>query len=583
MARNVFAQRVFQTFVGLALMSLLLAWSAPTRVAAQVRGGARPAKPGAQSGGQNPFARRVDVPEFPAGMEWVNTLEPVKLADLRGKFVILDFWTYCCINCIHVLPELKKLEHAYPNQLVVIGVHSAKFDTEQDTQNIHAAVRRYEIEHPVVNDHQHQIWRTFGVRSWPTVLLIDPEGKAVYGQGGEFTFEQFDAIFKRAMPYYRQHGLLDETRQVVQPVRASRTDTPLRFPGKVFADAASDRLFISDSNHNRIVVTNLAGAVQEIIGSGTIGRQDGTYAESTFHHPQGMALHQNQLYVCDTENHLLRKIDLTAKRVTTIAGIGRQARNAWPQNRSLRKKTVGDVTPWIGTPLKTALNSPWAIWPHRGFLYIAMAGPHQIWRMDLAGTHVGPYAGNGREDIVDGPRLPREPFALGASSFAQPSGLTADENWLYVADSEGSSIRAVPLDPRRAVRTVVGTADRPDGRRLFTFGDQDGPPQTALLQHALGVTYHDGSLYVADTYNDKIKQVKTATGAVTTLKLSADPPLPEGTGLFDEPAGIAYAAGQLFVADTNQHQIQVIDLRDGSVRPLPLEGLRPPAADEKSN
>ena len=227
---------------------------------------------------ESPFPRRLRVQPFPDGMQWINTAEPIELSGLRGKFVLLDFWTYCCINCMHVLPELKKLEHAYPNELVVIGVHSAKFDNEKDTQNITDAVARYRIEHPVVNDSKMAIWNRFGVRSWPTLLLIDPQGYAVWGRGGEATFEQLDALMKRAIPYYRKKGLLKEKPIRLDLPRDQTQRPPLHFPGKLLADEPGNRLFVADSNHNRIVITRLDGSLVETVGAGTIGRSDGDYA-----------------------------------------------------------------------------------------------------------------------------------------------------------------------------------------------------------------------------------------------------------------------------------------------------------------
>ena len=330
---------------------------------------------------RNPFRQRFDVPDFPPDSEWLNTGGPLRKRDLKGKFVILDFWTYCCINCIHILPELKKLKRAYPNQLVVIGVHSAKFETEKGRRNIEEAVLRYEIEHPVVNDPDHAIWNMFGVRSWPTVLMIDPEGKAVWGKSGEIRFETVDPILKSAIPYYRQAGLLDETPVRFNTLAERQTETtPLRFPGKVLADPTGGRLFISDSNHNRIVIATLDGQLVDTIGSGRIGRADGSYREATFDHPQGTVLHGETLYVADTENHSIRKVDLKAKTVTTIAGTGRQAEYAWP---GIEKLGRTDALPdrWVGPTATTALNSPWALWIHESDLYIAMAGPHQIWKM----------------------------------------------------------------------------------------------------------------------------------------------------------------------------------------------------------
>ncbi len=439
------------------------------------------------------------VPQFPQGLTWLNTSKPIKLQQLRGKFVLLDFWTYCCINCMHILPELKELEKAYPKNLVVIGVHSAKFATERDTKNISEAILRHEIEHPVINDWEMKVWRLFDVRSWPTVILIDPQGKAIWGQSGEITADQVRQVMAKALPHYRKLRLLDTKPLQFQLEADKAAPTPLRFPGKVLADQAGGRLFIADSNHNRIVVVGLDGTLLDTIGAGAAGRSDGDFASARFNKPQGMALGGNTLYVADTENHLLRAVDLGRRKVRTIAGSGRQNRNAAGLGRSSR-------------PRRMAINSPWAVYVHKDDLYIAMAGPHQIWRMPLDESSIGPYAGNGREDIVDGRLLPPRLYELGYSSFAQPSGLASDGTWLYVADSEGSSIRAIPFDRGELVKTVVGTAHLP-AARLFTFGDVDGPPRKARLQHPLGIVFHGRRLYVADTNNHRVVVIELGGNA----------------------------------------------------------------------
>ena len=515
---------------------------------------------------QNPHPRRLDVPPLPRGLIWLNTSKPLELKDLRGKFVLLDFWTYCCINCMHILPELKQLEKSYPKNLVVIGVHSAKFATEKDTENITEAILRNEIEHPVINDWQLKVWKLFGVRAWPTVILIDPEGKAIWGRSGEITFGQVREVLAKAMPYYRRRRLLNTTPLVFQLESAKAAATPLRFPGKVLADQSGGRLFIADSNHNRIVVARLDGTLLETIGSGLAGRADGDFATASFNKPQGMAMQGDTLYVADTENHMLRAVDLAKRHVRTAAGTGRQNRKSAELSQSTR-------------PRRTALNSPWAVYVHKNDLYIAMAGPHQIWRMPLDESTIGPYAGNGREDIVDGRLLPSRLHEVGHASFAQPSGLTSDGQWLYVADSEGSSIRAVPFDRNSMVKTVVGTANLPNAR-LFTFGDVDGPAEHARLQHPLGIVFHAERLYVADTYNNKVKSIDPATGNVETLALIGEDGA-DATTAFNEPAGLTAAANKLFVADTNNHRIAVIDLddkTDGAARvsTLRIAGLEPP-------
>ena len=519
----------------------------------------------------SPFDRQVDMPELPADFEWLNTSGPIKLSDLRGKFVIFDFWTYCCINCIHVLPELKKLEHKFPNELVVIGIHSAKFENERDTKNIEEAILRYEIKHPVINDPQLQLWRMFGVQSWPTILMVDPEGKAVLMRGGEFTAEQMEEVITKAIAHYDAKGVMDRTPVRFDLLAHRQEPSTLRFPGKVLADDTRQQLYISDSNHNRIVVTDLQGNFVESIGSGEIGKKNGSFDEASFDHPQGTVLVGDTLYIADTENHQIRAADLKYKRVRTIAGTGVQARNPWPGTE--KGATAASRRRWRGKSKQTAISSPWALWAHKDNIFIAMAGPHQIWWMPKTGDWIAPYAGNAREDIVDGPLLPAQPYALGASSFAQPSGLTSDGKWLYVADSEGSSIRAVPLNPRGEVKTVVGTNELDRGR-LFQFGDVDGLAESVRLQHPLGVAYHDSTVYVADTYNDKIKAVNATSGETTTISGDGKPGNGDAPAQFDEPAGLSYLNGKLYVADTNNHAIRVIDLEnDNAVTTLELKNV----------
>jgi thiol-disulfide isomerase/thioredoxin len=536
------------------------------------------------------FAQRSErAPSFDGGVSWINAGGPIDLKELRGKFVVVDFWTFCCINCMHILPELKRLEHAYPKNLVVVGVHSAKFEAEQDSDNIAEAVLRYEIEHPVVNDAHQAIWNRYDVKSWPTIVLIDPEGYVLYKRGGEFKAEQFAGFLNSAIPFYRKKGLLDETPLRFDLERYRTAQTPLRFPGKIVADEKNNRLFISDSNHNRIVVARLDGTLLGTIGSGAAGMADGDFNSTQFNRPQGMALDGDTLYVADTENHLLRKVDLKAERVVTVAGTGRQAENGWPGWNPAEEPVVelpgGRIAPaqrFVGPSRSTALSTPWDLWINDRNLYIAMAGTHQIWRMPLDASEIGPYAGNSREDIVDGPRLPRQPYGQGFASFAQPSGLTSDGKWLYVADSEGSSIRAVPFNERVEVKTVLGTAEFPTGR-LFTFGDVDGPQGKARLQHPLGVAWHDGRIYIADTYNNKIKVLDPTARTVTTLAGSGragddDAQGKPGTAAaFNEPSGLAVADGKLFVADTNNHRIRTIDLSGNhAVATLAIVGLAPP-------
>ena len=237
------------------------------------------------------FAGTKPAPEFPAGLDWLNTDRALTLAQLRGKLVILDFWTYGCINCMHVIPELRRLEEEYPNELVIIGVHCAKFANETDTDNIRQIILRYRLEHPVVNDGDFLVWRIWGVRAWPTLVIIDPAGNVVGSYSGEGIYSLFKPIIKSLVQEFDAKGLLDRTPLRLKLDKEGVPESGLSFPGKVLADETGGRLFIADTNHNRIVITDIAsGRVLKVIGSGEPGLNDGDFRTSTFNHPQGMAL-----------------------------------------------------------------------------------------------------------------------------------------------------------------------------------------------------------------------------------------------------------------------------------------------------
>lgn len=495
------------------------------------------------------FEGKITAPDFPGDLEWLNTGRRLSLADLRGKIVMLDFWTYCCINCMHIIPDLKKLEEKYAEELVVIGVHSAKFDNEKDTDNIRQAILRYEIEHPVVNDSRLEVWRSFAVRSWPTILVIDPRGKVVGYKSGEGVFDAFDKFLGEMIAYWDARGELDRTPIELVSERDSVPSSILSFPGKVLADQRGNRLFVSDSNNNRIIVLSLENnAVMDVIGGGRPGFEDGGFDKAAFNHPQGLAVKGDKLYVADTENHAIRVADLPSRNVETLAGTGNQA-------RSFNEHGPGRETP---------LNSPWDLQIVGGSLYIAMAGSHQLWVMDLASNYVKPYAGSGREARIDGPLL--------QAALAQPSGLTTDGVKLYFADSEISSIRSADLDRAGAVETIAGGD-------LFDFGDVDGIGDAARFQHPLGVAFYQDSLYVADTYNNKIRKIDIPGKRVTSFAGTGEEGMADGAqATFDEPGGLSIANGKLYIADTNNHLIRVADLATRQVETLlirDIEKLKP--------
>lgn len=462
------------------------------------------------------YAGTRAAPTFPEGLDWINTDgKPLPLASLRGKIVLLDFWTYGCVNCMHIIPDLQRLQETYARELVVIGVHSAKFEAESETENIAKIARRYGRTEPIVNDRGLEIWRSYGVRAWPTLMLIDPAGRVVGKLEGEGHYDTLHGVIGAMTQEFDEE--IDRTPLHFVADAADVAATPLLFPGKVLADADGGRLFIADSNHGRVVVVNLVdGAVVQII--------DG------FQGPQGLTLADaNTLYVADTVANTISRVSLPGGSVARVAGTGE------------RTYLYDDEYP---DALETGLNSPWDVHWHDGVLYVAMAGQHQLWTLDTRTGRLTAFAGTRREALRDGPRL--------AAAFNQPSGLATGGSVLFVADSEASAVRAIDLDSG-AVTTPVGTG-------LFDFGDADGVGDAVRLQHPLGVEVHDGHVYVADTYNGKIKRLDPATRRVVTVV----------DGL-DEPGGLSAAGGRLYVADTNNHEVKVLDLADGRLTALELK------------
>ena len=488
---------------------------------------------------------RVRAPELTGGRGWLNTDKPLTLAALKGKVVLLDFWTYGCINCIHIIPDLKRLEQKYANQLVVIGVHSAKFENEKDTENIRRIILRYEIEHPVYNDAEYKVWQSYGVRAWPTQVLIDPAGYVIGAVSGEGNYELINQVIAKAVAEFRKRGELNETPLKLALERAKVGDLPLAFPGKILADAKGDRLFIADSNHNRLVVTKLDGTFLETIGTGAAGAADGAFAKASFYRPQGMALDGDSLYVADTENHLIRRVDLKSKTVETVAGTGQQSREYFRQ----------------GPARSIALSSPWDLQLVGRQLYVTMAGTHQIWKLDLEKQEVSTFAGSGREAREDG--------ALLEAGFAQPSGIASDGRKLYIADSESNIIRTIDI-ASGLVETIVGGD-------LFEFGDVDGSGDDVRLQHPLGVVAFDGKILIADTYNHKIKELDPKTHNVKSFLGTGKPGQSDGElPSFYEPGGLSIANETLYIADTNNHAVRAVDLKTKKTSTLNIRGLQPP-------
>ncbi len=452
----------------------------------------------------------VNAPEINSRFGWVNSDKAFSIKDFRGKIVLLDFWTYGCINCQHIIPELERLEKEFGDELVVIGIHSAKFDHEKLSENIAKAIVKYGIKHPVVNDADYEIWEQYGIRAWPTVVLVSPEGKIVGQKSGENIYVPVKQHILLLLEQFR--GRLSTGPAV--SLNTGRKAGLLNFPASLVAGEFGS-FFLSNTGQNQILHLDERGKVLETIGSGQKKLSDGSYHQAAFNEPRGLAMFKHYLYVADTGNHAIRQIDLLAREVKTLAG------NGQPGYYFFNKDWEDEVLP----------NSPGGLCVLQNILYIANAGNHQLLKMDLPAGKTRRFAGSGREALLDGD--------IKKAAFTQPSGITNLNGLLYVADSEGSAIREV--DPvSETVLTVAGTG-------LFTFGDQDGPLVDALLQHPEEIVAHQGLLYLADCYNGKVKVVNLAENTITTW----------ATGLA-EPGGMAFQPnGNCWISDTNNHRLLV--------------------------
>lgn len=494
------------------------------------------------------FEGRTDLPlpPFPEGIDWLNVSAPLRIEDLRGKVVLLDFWTYGCINCIHMIPVFKELEEKYPDELIIIGVHSAKFANEGETDNIRQIILRYEIDHPIINDSDFRVWSTYGAQAWPTLVIADPRGNVLAADAGEIPFDVLDTIIGGMVMYFDELGEIDRTPLPIAPIRNEIVPSALAFPGKILIDPENNRLFIADSGHHRIIIADLTTyEVLEVIGTGVSGLDDGDFATATFNQPHGMALRGDKLYVAEAKNHVIRVLDLTNRTVDILAGTG------------IRNDRILSFSTRITEPRAFDMRSPWDVAFGAGdTLFIASAGTHQIWEMNIQTEVLRVSVGNGREAMLN--------TRLDTSELAQPSGLYFRDGLLYFADSESSTLRVADYT-NNTVMTIAGTLEN----NLFQFGDVDGAVGTSRLQHPLGVTgAPDGTIYIADTYNHKIKAVDETLNTITLFGMGGNGGFADGdatTAQFDEPADVKYHDNKLYVADTNNHAIRVIDLNTNLV------------------
>jgi len=441
---------------------------------------------------------RTRAPEL-IGRGWLNTEGPLGLRDLRGRFVLLDFWTFCCINCLHVIDELREVEEAHRDSLVVIGVHSPKFVHEADPEALARAVQRHHVTHPVLDDPDLRTWQAYAARAWPTLVLIDPEGYVVAQYAGEGHAHAIDATIRALAPSYR----LDTSGHRSSPERAPAR--ALSFPAKAVR-LPDGSLLVADAGNDRL--TSLSADGRRVLG--TVGA-----ADPGLRGPNGLCLLPDEVaeevgydvVVADTDNHRLVGVHASEGAVATL------------------------------TPIAQGLNSPWDVAWWRDRIWVAMAGDHTLVRVDPRTGAVERAAGTSNEGLVDGP--------LAQAWFAQPSGLAPDGDRLWVADAETSALRWVEDGPNgMRVRTAIGEG-------LFDFGHRDGPREVARMQHPLGVAVREGHVLVADTYNGAIRSYDAVTGELSTV----------ARGLA-EPSGLVIDDAEVFVVESAAHRLTPVDLHE---------------------
>ena len=462
------------------------------------------------------------------GDVWLNTGgHPITLAELRGRIVLLDFWTSGCVNCLHVLDELRPLEAEFADVLVTIGVHSPKFLHEGERASIEAAVRRYEVHHPVVNDPKMELWSQYAVRAWPTLVVVDPEGYVVHVAAGEGHEEALRRVIADLVKKHEAKGTLRRGGSPYVPVEEQQSE--LRFPSKAVA-TAEGRILVADTGHHSVVEFASDGeTVIRRFGSGERGAQDGPFDIATFTEPSGIALLPYDVaeragyhaVVADTAGHRLRGLDLITGEVTTVAGTGAQWRSG----------------PDSGKGVEVDLTSPWDVawYGPAGGIVVAMAGNHTLSVFDPVSGSIRRFAGTTVEGLRDGD--------VGEAFFAQTSGLAADGDKLWLADAETSALRWIEPDGESfTVHTAIGVD-------LFSFGHTDGPADKALLQHPLGLAVLPGDkIAIADTYNGAVRRFDVFTREVTTI----------ATGL-SEPQGLLLHDGELLVVESAGNRIGPLD------------------------
>ncbi len=501
-------------------------------------------------------AAAIRLPADPLGTvvrhaDWVNVAEPLVPDDLHGRVVLLNFWRFGCADCLSEMEGIAQLEKIYGTQLVVVGIHSWQFKEELSDEAISHAMVANGVQHPVANDANQAIAKAFRVTQWPTQILLNPRGgiEAVYA--GEGHFDEMQAAIQRMAKLYSGHLRHDPVK-----LRGDNTVyTLLDYPGGIaylpmYRNAPA--LAVADTGHDRVVVSDLQGKVLEVIGSGAQGHSDGIFEDARFSRPEGVAVHGELVYIADTGNHLLRLANLSTRKVVTLAGTG-----------ALAAGPLKETQP----AAKSMLASPWALalWPDENHVAIAMAGNNQLWSYNVADKTVSLLAGSGDKGQQDGPAA--------SAKLAQPSGLAALGNRLFFTDAQTSTLRVLE---KGQVKTLAGDA-------AGTAGYKTGPKGGGLMQHPMGLAAVGDMVFIADSYNHAIRAFDLKKGLLENLAGGGESGKANGAGSkasFSQPQGLAAQGGSLFVADTDNSAVRVVEVQGQKVSPLAVheEAQKEPVA-----
>lgn len=467
------------------------------------------------------------APEFPASLDWLNTTEPVRMAQLRGKVCALAFINAGSAWSTQRLNDLAHLHARHGERLNVVAIHVPKFEHERDARRAGRRLRRQKFEFPLAHDADWVAWQQFGIEAWPTVVLIDGDGRIRDRVVGEGPIRELDLRVSQLIA-----GLVPRSRSTwpIELRRGGEPGLPLRFP--VGIALSGGYLYVADSNHHRVLECDQGGRVLRQFGSGGPGFIDGPMELAAFNRPHGIAIERDTLYIADSGNHAVRRIQLRTGDVDTVLGAGRP----------------GTAEPGIvSDPRAVILDQPRAVALAGGHLYVACAGDNRIWDLDLGQRELSLLAGSGALDVVDGTGE--------VAAFAEPVGLAAVQQAVYDTDAAGSAIRSVNVRTRQ-VQTLVGQG-------AWEFGRADGERVDARLQQpqALALDPDSPRLWIADSGNDVLRTLRLGGGELSTFEL----PRP-----LHGPSGLAVADGVVWIADTDAHAVLRLDTRDGTMSHVPI-------------